>query len=337
VRRHGRLEVKTLARPGVLIFNPVAGHKLGVSTNAGGGDAAQAALAAAGVGFDLWPTEHAGHATELAQAAVAEGRKLVIAAGGDGTVAEVVQALAGTDTTLGVMPLGSVMNVARMLCIPRDLEAAARVIAAGQVLAIDLGRAEGIYFLEAAGVGLDAGLFGYFQRLDSGARRWGVVRATLRFLHNLGRPRVVVVADGRRRRVRASMITIANGPFVGAAGAIVPDARIDDGLLDVVIFRGASVPRLLFHLLAVTGGRRLAIPPEAVQLRARSVDVMTPRRRPLPVHLDGTAVGSTPVHFEVVPAALRVLVGTPDMDAACAWERTTAETLVGSVTSASTP
>ena len=117
------------------------------------------------------------------------------------------------------------------------------------------------------------------------------------------------------------MVAVANGPFVGAAYALAPDARVDDGLLDVVTFHGASVPRMLFHLVAVAGGRRLSIPPKAVVLRGHSIRIASRRRRrTLPVHADGTAIGATPISFEVAPAALRVLVGAAEVGAACAWE-----------------
>ena len=319
--RHAHLDIQRLAQSPVLIFNPSSGQKLGMSTNAGGAEEAQHALRAAGVPFDPWPTERAGHATELARRAVGEGRALVIAAGGDGTAGEVAQALAGTDVILGIMPLGSVMNVARTLCIPRDLPEAARVIAGGQVLAIDLGKVGDVYFLEAAGVGLDAGLFGYFEQLESKGLRRNVLGAAVRFLRGLGTPRLTVQVDGRRHQVRAPMVAVANGPFVGAAYALAPDARVDDGLLDVVTFHGASVPRMLFHLVAVAGGRRLSIPPKAVVLRGHSIRIASRRRRrTLPVHADGTAIGATPISFEVAPAALRVLVGAAEVGAACAWE-----------------
>jgi YegS/Rv2252/BmrU family lipid kinase len=320
VSRHLHLDVRSLAQPAALIFNPNSGRKLGLSTNAGGAEEVQAALHSAGVPFDPWPTERAGHATELAQRAVAEGRALVIAAGGDGTAGEVAQALAGTDVALGIMPLGSVMNVARTLCIPRDLPTAARVVAAGQLLAMDLGKVGDLYFLEAAGIGLDAGLFGYFEQLESKGLRRGILGAAVRFLRGLGTPRLTVQIDGRTHQVRAPMVAVANGPFVGAAYAVAPDARVDDGLLDVVIFHGASVPRMLFHLLAVAGGRRLSIPPEARMLRGRSIRIAgRRRRRTLPVHADGTPIGATPMTFEVVPSALRVIVGAAEEGAACAW------------------
>ncbi|MGH2355694.1 MAG: diacylglycerol/lipid kinase family protein [Chloroflexota bacterium] len=305
--------------PATLIYNPNAGAKLGLSTNAADPDAVQAALQLAKVPYDPRPTERVGHATELARVAVAEGRKLVIAAGGDGTVGEVAQALVGAETTLGVMPLGSVMNVARTLHIPRDLEAAARVIASGRTLAIDVGKTGDTYFLEAAGVGLDAGLFRFFNRLDRGVPKLDVAKAAWRFLRGLGVPRLVIDADGDRRHVRAPMVTVANSPFLGAAYAIAPEARIDDGLLDVVIFRRLSAVHVLVYLLMVAGGRPFPRPRGVETLRVRSIDVNT-RRRPLPAHADGELLGTTPAHFEVAPRALRVIVGTPEQGQQPAWE-----------------
>src|SRR6185369_4135853 len=81
--RHTRLDVCGLEQPATLIFNPNSGQKLGMSTNSGGAEEVQASLRDARIPFDPWPTERAGHATELARKAVAEGRPLVIAAGGD--------------------------------------------------------------------------------------------------------------------------------------------------------------------------------------------------------------------------------------------------------------
>lgn len=320
--RLDRLDVSRLVPRPRLIVNPHAGHKLGMSTNTATLRTVEDALSAAGLSVDVLQTRSPRDATELARQAVRDGCKLVIAAGGDGTVSEAGEGLVDTDAALGIMPLGSIMNMARTLCIPRDLTEAARVIAAGNVLSMDAGRVSGHLFLEAAGAGLAAGLFGYFNRLDSGqAHVTGVLRAMLRFMRGLGNPRLVIVADGERFEVRAPMVTVSNAPFVGAAYALAPEARIDDGLLDVVIFRGLGVARLLLHLLAVANGRRLPPPPGVQLVRARTVDLTkSSGHRPLPIHADGAAVGITPAHFEVLPAALRVMVGEPVAGASCAWQ-----------------
>jgi YegS/Rv2252/BmrU family lipid kinase len=318
--RWGSITTRNLRQPAVLVFNPNAGRKLGVETNSDGADGVHAALRAEGIPFDPRPTKRAGHATDLARQAVAEGRELVIAAGGDGTVNEVARGLANTPTALALMPLGSIMNVARTLWVPRDLAGAARTIAEGKVLAMDMGRVGDHFFLEAAGIGLDAGLFGYFERLESGAGRFGTLRAAVRFLRQLGSPGVTLEYDGSRLATRAPMISVANGPYVGAAYAIGPDARIDDGLLDVVIFRHTSIPRVLLHLGLIAGGRALPPPSQARTLRVRSVRVSKRHGRPLPVHADGEPIGVTPVQFEVAAAALRVIVGPPEATGICAWE-----------------
>jgi diacylglycerol kinase (ATP) len=319
--RLSRLDVSSLDPPPRLIVNPHAGRKLGLPTNAATLATVEEALAGAGIHVQLEQTHSPRHATELAHQALRDGCKLIIAAGGDGTVAEVGEALVHTDSALGIMPLGSVMNMARTLCIPRDLKQAARTIAAGQVLAMDVGRVHDQLFLEAGGVGLTAGLFAYFNRLDGGHERpRNVVRAAIRFLRNLGHPRLVIVADGQRFTVRALQVTVSNGPYVGAAYALAPQARVDDGLLDVVIFRGLGAIRIMLHMALVSGGRRLPPPPGVQLVRARSVEVTGRRRRPLPVHADGVAIGATPAHFEVVPAALRVMVGEPEAGAECAWQ-----------------
>ncbi len=114
---------------------------------------------------------------------------------------------------------------------------------------------------------------------------------------------------------------MANGPYVGAAYAIAPNARIDDGLLDTIIFHGTSIPRVLLHLALVAGGRPLPPPRHAQVLRVPWIRVRKLRRgRPLPVHIDGNPIGVTPVEVHAAPAALRVLTGPPDASGIRAWE-----------------
>jgi YegS/Rv2252/BmrU family lipid kinase len=291
-----------------LIVNPHAGQKAGLTTNPFGLDDARSLLERHGIEAEVWATEHAGHATELARKAADAGFQRVIAAGGDGTVEEAAEGLVGTAVELGILPLGSIMNIARMLGIPREIDAAARVIKAGRIARIDVGRARtqarSEFFIEAAGVGIDAGLFAYFNQIDQG--NWRSLRPLLTFMWRYRSRRVTLVADGRRFRFRAMMISVANGPYVGAALAVAPDALLDDRRLDVRVFTRFGKFELLRHVLRIAGGRR-ADNPKVTTIRARSVQIASDR--PMMVHGDSRPLGTTPARFEVVPASLSVIVG----------------------------
>jgi YegS/Rv2252/BmrU family lipid kinase len=291
-----------------LIVNPNAGRKAGLTTNAFGVEDARALLERHGIEAEIWETERPGHATELARKAATERYNRVIAAGGDGTVEEAAEGLVGTDVELGVLPLGSIMNIARMLGIPRDLDAAAQVIRERRVARIDVGRAStqarGDYFIEAAGVGIDAGLFAYFNQIDGG--NWRSLRPLITFMWRYRPRRFTLMIDGRRMRFRAMMLTVANGPYVGAALAVAPDARLDDHKFDVKVYTRFSKFELLRHLLSIAGGRRV-YNPKVLTFRASTVEVIPDV--PMMVHGDSRPLATTPARFEVLPSALAVIVG----------------------------
>ena len=236
----------------------------------------------------------------------------MIAAGGDGTVEEVAEGLIGTDVQLGILPLGSVMNIARMLGIPRELEAAAEVIKDRRVARIDIGRAatsgKSAYFIEAAGIGIDAACFAYFNQIDGG--NWRSLRPLITFMWRYRPRRLTLRIDGQVYRFRAMMVTIANGPYVGAALTVAPDAKLDDHRFDVEVFTRFGKFELLRHLLSIAWGRR-SYNPKVQHFQARTVEVFPDT--PMMVHADSNPLATTPARFEVLPAALAVVVGgVPD-------------------------
>jgi len=291
-----------------LIVNPNAGRKAGLTTNAFGVDDARDLLERHGIAAEIWCTERPGHATELAEKAAKEGYRLVIAAGGDGTVEEVAEGLVNTDVVLGVLPQGSVMNIARMLGIPRELDAAADVIKEGRVARIDIGRAStgarSGYFIEAAGVGIDAGLFAYFNQIDGG--NWRSLKPLIKFMWRYRPRRIVLRLDGRPYRFYAMMVSVANGPYVGAALTVAPEARLDDHRFDVEVFTRFGKFELLRHLLSIAWGRR-AYNPKVKHFQAATVEIRPDS--PMMVHADSSPLATTPARFEVLPAALSVIVG----------------------------
>jgi diacylglycerol kinase family enzyme len=299
-----------MATPEVwLIANPVAGRKVGFTVNAAGPEQACAALERHGLRCRRLTTERPGHATELARQALASGAELVVAAGGDGTVHEVAEALIGHDVPMAIMPLGSLLNLGRSFNVPRDLDAAARIVAQRRIVRMDVGQAttavNSRFFLEGAGVGFEAGLFAYGSRIDAGRRR--AIRLLWRFVTRYSPHSLVLSVDGRSETVRrAFMVGVAITPFIGLALNAAPDAKIDDRQFDVVVRHGATWRQLLRHVLALALG-----PPQQATtqtLRGRVVEVAGLRRQ-LMVHADGELLGRTPARFDLLPAALPVVVG----------------------------
>jgi diacylglycerol kinase family enzyme len=195
------------------------------------------------------------------------------------------------------------MNIARSLGLPRDLQGAARVLSTGEVRTIDVGVARDRPFYEAGSVGMNAAMFREAQRFDRGD--WLSILRTFWVAIRYRPARMEIRLDDRVVRTRALMVTVANGPYTGVALNVAPEALLDDGRFDVVVFRRFSKARLLRHLASVAFGRR-RIEPELQVHRSRSVTVTS--AHPLPCRADARDLGFTPIEFTVRPHALRVIV-----------------------------
>ena len=294
-----------------VIWNASAGSKGGIPTNSCSEDELRDLMARHGLGSELRTPESAGEVRALAAAAARDGYDLVVAAGGDGTIGLVAGELLESRTALGILPLGSVMNVARSIGLPRDLAAAADVLTSGQVRAIDVGEARGRPFYEVGSVGMNAAMFREAQRFDRGD--WLSIVRTLWVAIRYRPARMAIRLDDRVIRTRALMVTIANGPYTGIALTVAPDARLDDGRFDVVVFRRFSKLQLLRHLGGIAFGRQRPAP-EVATFRSSTVHVSS--RHGLPCRADSRDLGSTPVEFRVRPAALRVVLPPDLSDAA---------------------
>jgi diacylglycerol kinase (ATP) len=289
-----------------VLVNPNSGAKAGIPTNTAAEDEVRAVLEPyfPELGQDLVVTGSEEEALAATRDAVAKGYDVVVAAGGDGTAGAVACELLGTETALGILPLGSVMNVARMLDIPRDLEGAASIIATGEVRTIDVGEAKGQIFFEGGSVGLNAAVFREAQRADSDSGRHRALWAALWVLIRYRPPRMVLHLDERVLTTRALAVGVANGPYSGLAFTVAPDAAIDDGKFDVVIFSRFSRTELIRHFISIAFGRRRY---SAKTATYRSSWARIEGVHPLPCRADGHDLGFTPVEYVVRPGALRVV------------------------------
>ncbi len=265
------------------------------------------------VSVDVAQTKHENHAEELTKDAVHQGYDVVIAAGGDGTIGEIANILVGTKTALGILPLGTYMNVARMLSIPTDLEKAVALIKKGNTRDIDAGtltRLEGeklskpYYFLESAGVGLEAEIHDHAQALEHGDVReiWQIIRTVKEYYSH---PTTVVINNNEKIETKASVITISNGPYTGPAINLAPQAKLDDHRLTVSLFTMSKFELFKFLLRMKTGGS--ARSKHIKVYRAKEVKILTRKKRM--VHADARIFGETPVEFKSKPKAITVITG----------------------------
>ena len=285
-----------------VIWNPRSGQKGGFPTNLVTREQLLDVLARHGLGDDLAETQSSEEAKQLTRAAVRDGYDIVIGAGGDGTIGTIAAELLFQPTALGILPLGSVMNIARMLGVPRDIEAAAELIATGSARAIDTGEAKGVPFFESGSVGMNAAMFREAQRFDRGD--WLSILRTIWVAIRYRPARMEIKLDEGIVLTRALMVTVSNGPYTGVAMTVAPDARLDDGRFDVRVFRRFSKMQLLRHLASIAFGRR-RYSPEVATYRSSRVRIAS--RHPLPCRADSKDLGTTPVEFVTRAASLRVI------------------------------
>jgi diacylglycerol kinase (ATP) len=242
---------------------------------------------------------------EVLPAILADRPPLLVVGSGDGTIASVVDHLAGSETVLGYLPLGTTNNFGRSLGLPLRLEAAVDVIATGKVADVDLGRVNGDLFANLVSVGVSAAVAGATpatlkRRLGRAAYALTSLRSLLRH-----RPFAATVTSGSTTwHLRTHQLNIANGR-VHAGTPIAADASVDDQELIAYALGGSSrlsVVRAAVHQ-ALTPRRPLQ---RKGYLTGTEFSVTTDP--PLPVDVDGEIAMSTPIRVEVVPEALRVLV-----------------------------
>jgi diacylglycerol kinase (ATP) len=255
-------------------------------------------------------TTSAGDAELMARRGAKEGFQKIVAAGGDGTINEVVNGLAGTNATLGLLPIGTMNVFATELGLPvHDLELCWNIIKADNTRAVDLPKANQKFFVQLAGVGLDAQVvketsaqlkrnFGPLSYLISAAQIAARQPPRL-FIHSEDAP----IKEG-------SFVLIGNGRLYGGPFPFFKQAVIDDGKLDVIVFKSLGYLEIIKYLQDVVFSSEIRVPEieyfQTARLRVES-------EQSVPVELDGELVGNCPVEFSLDQRSLRVLVPQQDL------------------------
>lgn len=251
----------------------------------------------------------------LAAAAAKAGTHLVIVAGGDGTIEAVARGLVHSETVLGILSQGTRNNIAASLDIPTDVTQAVRVIKAGDRRQIDMGKANHYYFMEVVGIGLEASLIPCGDEVKEGIKNnyWSALKnfvLGIKTFLQFKQHRLVLRFDGRLVRLRTLQVNICNSPRYGVEFALAPEAKMDDGKLDLIYIEKPSKWEHFRHFFAAMRGKHL--PHKRLHMhQATTIEVKS--YLSLDVHADGECIGTTPVMVEVVPKALWICVPSPEL------------------------
>jgi len=297
----------------IFLVNPASANG---STGRRWPELARRAAAAGLEGATLF-SERQGHLAELAREAALDGAELLVVVGGDGSVNEVANGLAGLgrQPEVAIVPRGTGWDFSRTFGIPRKVDDAVHVALEGDVRTIDVGRASyrawdgsdaTTSFANVASAGMSGAIA---QRANETTKALGgkasYLWATFAVFSGWEATEIEVAVDGERRAGPMFDVVIANGRFFGGGLEICPEAEPDDGLFDVLTIGDVTKRDLVQTMPKMYRGTHLPHP-KAELLRGSSVTVTS--ETPLPIELDGEQPGTTPVTFEVAAGALRLRV-----------------------------
>ena len=298
-------------RDAVLIYNPLAGG--GHRRREQHIEEARRILAAAGIDAEPQPTQGPSAATELARRAVERGRQLVIVCGGDGTVNEAVNGLAGSQVPLAVLPAGTANVLAKELGIPRNIPRAAALIPRSSLRRIALGLAASLparvpqrYFLCVAGAGPD-GVLIYSVKTEQKVRM-GILAYWQEGLRQIIRyrfPRFRIFADGKE--AEGTLVVVGRTRHYGGPFCITTGASLFEDSFELAVCTLRRGWGYLSYLPAATLGQ-LRRMPGMEYFKARTVRCEPLSNEPVYAQVDGEPAGRVPIEFTIVPDAITLVV-----------------------------
>jgi diacylglycerol kinase (ATP) len=257
-----------------------------------------------GFRLSIYFTKHEGEVQPKVEEAVKQGFEAVVIAGGDGSVNEAINGIVGKPIPLGILPFGGSNVLARELRIPMNPEDAARVIIRRRLRKIDLGRAQDRYFSMMASCGYDAYAISRTSRkIKKFISRYAYIWAGIKDFLGYRPTEVKLVLDNGKVVDQGTFVVVSNTHFYGGTHEVTPFAEIDDGFLDICIYKGKWQIGLVHFALNVISRKHLKLK-NVHYYRIRKV-YMTAEKHTY-VQVDGDLLGALPVTVEIVPEALEV-------------------------------
>jgi len=285
------------------IINPVAGMGKGLKV----WEKIKDYLNNEKVKFEYKITEYPKHATEIAKDVIKKGYKILISVGGDGTIREVASGIEERDVILGIIPAGRGRDLPRTLKLPKNpLDALKLILNRKKLIEIDHPKINDERFVNFCGVGLDAEVA---KVANTKYRGSGVLSYLFAFLEVLIRwrvPEFIIEIEGKIKKVKAYLITVANGKFAGGGMQISPVSNIEDGLLDIIIFHNMPKLKLFFNFPKVYFGGTHIKMKEVEHIRTKDIKINFDEG--IITQADGDLVNGTTKIFKIDGKKLKVIV-----------------------------
>ena len=262
--------------------------------------------------FIIRLTEYPGHATEIAKEYSVSGDCRIYSVGGDGTVNEVVNGIAGTQSSLGVIPAGSGNDFIRSIANPSDIQADIRDITIrtinGEDKYIDLAKVNDKYFINISSIGFDADVVFNADKFKKVPGITGSMAYVISIIYTVLRKKISKVKlriDDREMKLNLLLAAIANGRFYGGGMLAAPEAKIDDGLFDICLVGEASRFMILrlFPMYIKGQHGKLA---EVEFLRGKKILIESEEE--LSLNIDGEIFSSSKIDFEIIEKGIKVIL-----------------------------
>ena len=286
----------------LLIVNPTAGRgRTGRLLSS-----LDSSLKAHGLQYEFRSTHRPGEATKIARSALVEGFKYIVAVGGDGTAHELVNGLIGSSVAFGMIPTGGGNDFPKAAGIPLDFSQAINTLSEKHSRRVDVGLLGNRYFINGLGIGLDGAVSHRYKNMKRLRGELGYLLGAVQEALSFSGFRVEITIPDWSYKGSALLIGASNGPSQGGDFKLAPEARVDDGFLDIHVISDMTPMRRLIQIPKVRQGKHLSLSEVEIK-RAPWMEINLDRL--LPAHLDGEPFFLEPGRhrIEVVPGALEVI------------------------------
>lgn len=255
--------------------------------------------------YEILTTTKRGDAREFAQEAIQKDFSTIVAVGGDGTINEVLNGMAGSKKILGIIPAGTGNDFARSLDLPEDPKESLNIILQGNIKEVDFGKINGKHFINIASIGLDAHIADEANKIKNKVpSTYAYILALLKGIISFKSYSIDVIIEKEKLNLDVMLVAICNGNYYGGGMKIAPNAAYEDGYFDICIIERMSKLKVLFLFPTIFKGNHVKIKGVKI-LRAKEIEIQS--KKTIKINTDGEIAVHKPLKFKIIEKGLKIL------------------------------